>query len=685
MSSTPSPALDQLCINTLRFLSVDAVEKANSGHPGLPLDAAPMAYVLWTRFLKHNPTNPNWMNRDRFVLSAGHGSALLYSLLHVTGYGLSLEELKHFRQWDSLTPGHPEHGKVPGVDITTGPLGQGFANGVGMAMIEAHLAACYNRKGFELIDHYTYGIVSDGDMMEGVASEAASLAGHLQLGKLIYLYDFNQITLSGATDITFTENCEERFNAYGWHTQQVEDGNDVEEIEHAIKQAQNERNRPSLIIVHTHIGYGSPKQDTFQVHGSPLGEKDAKLTKQKLNWPSQEPLYVPEECGRYFLKAKDQGAQLETEWKQLLVNYEKSFPELAKQFNQVIQNQLAPQWEQNIPKFPPDAKGMATREASGKVMNAMAANLPRLLGGSADLNPSTDTALKGLGDFGPPQTLTDVQGSVGGGWSYAGRNISYGVREHAMGAISNGMAAHGGAMPFCATFFNFSDYLRPTMRLAAMMELQVIYVFTHDSIGLGEDGPTHQPIEQLMSLRAIPNLTVIRPCDANETAVAWQTAVMNPHSPTALILTRQKLPTLDRKTYASADGLKKGAYILSEAEGKAPQLILIATGSEVYLALEAQSRLQNQHHIPTRVVSMPSWELFEKQAQSYKNEVFPIQLKKRLAVEAGATLGWYKYIGENGAVIGIDHFGASAPGDIILKKFGFSVEHICEQALQLLK
>lgn len=680
-----SANLDQLCINTLRFLAIDAVEKANSGHPGLPLDAAPMAYVLWTQFLKHNPTHPNWMDRDRFVLSAGHGSALLYSLLHVTGYDLSLDDLKHFRQWDSKTPGHPEFKKVPGVDVTTGPLGQGFANGVGMAMAEAHLAARYNREGFKVIDHYTYGIVSDGDIMEGVAAEAASLAGHLQLGKLIYLYDFNRITLSGATDVTFTEDCDLRFQAYGWHTQQIKDGNDIAAIQRAIATAQQEKQKPSLIIVHTQIGYGSPKQDTYQVHGSPLGEEAVKQTKKNLQWPTVEPFYIPEECQKFFLQAKDKGLQWESAWKKLLNEYAKTFPDLAKEFYSVIENQNPAEWTKKLSKFPADPKGMATREASGKVMNAIANDLPRLMGGSADLNPSTDSALKGLGDFGPPHTLADIQGSVGGGWSYAGRNIAYGVREHAMGAISNGMAAHGGFLPYCATFFNFSDYLRPTIRLAAMMELQVIYIFTHDSIGLGEDGPTHEPVEHLMSLRAVPNLTVIRPCDANETVIAWEMAILNPHFPTALILTRQKLPVLDRTLYASAEGLKNGAYILSEANESPPQLILIATGSEVYLILEAQKILQQQHHIPTRVVSMPSWELFAKESAEYREKIFPRHIKKRLAVEAGATLGWYKYIGDEGAVIGLDHYGASAPGNTVMEKFGFSVENICQQALKFFR
>ncbi len=681
------PSLDNVCINTIRFLAVDAVQNADSGHPGLPLDAAPMAYVLWTRFLKHNPKNPKWWNRDRFVLSAGHGSALLYSLLYLAGYDLSLEDLKQFRQWNSKTPGHPERERTLGVEVTTGPLGQGFANGVGMAIAEASLASRYNQPGFDIMNHYTYGIVSDGDLMEGVASEAASLAGHLKLGKLIYLYDSNHITLSASTQMTFTENVGQRFEAYGWHVHHLTDGNNLQAIEAALRKAQAETNRPSLIIVRTHIGYGSPhKQDTFEAHGSPLGEEEVKLTKKNLDWPTEPLFYVPEESLNHFRKAIAEGQQAEVNWKHLLSEYTQKFPDLAQEFQQVMKHQLPIGWDGDIPKFSADWEtGMSTRVASGKVLNIIAPKVPQLMGGSADLNPSTHTALQDLGDFEPNQrTTAQVQGAVGGGWSYMGRNMAFGVREHAMGAISSGMAAHGGIIPYCATFFNFSDYMRPVFRLAAMMKLQVIYVFTHDSIGLGEDGPTHEPIEQLISLRAIPNLTVIRPCDANETTMAWQVALESKNTPTALVLTRQKIPILDRTIYASADNLRKGAYILAEAEGGEPQLILIATGSEVHLIVQARKKLQEKG-IPTRIVSMPSWELFEAQSAEYKNQVLPPGISKKISVEAGSPLGWCQYVGPQGSVIGVSHYGASAPGKIVMEKYGFTVENICQQAEALLK
>ncbi|MFN2168285.1 MAG: transketolase, partial [Anaerolineae bacterium] len=533
---TTNQRLDQVCVNTIRFLAVDMVQKANSGHPGLPLGAAPMAYTLWDRFLKFNPHNPQWPDRDRFVLSAGHGSALLYALLYLTGYDLPLRQIEQFRQWDSKTPGHPEYGLTPGVETTTGPLGQGFGNGVGMAIAEAHLAARYNRPDFEIVNHYTYGIVSDGDLMEGVASEAASLAGRLKLGKLIYLYDDNRISLASSTNLTFTEDRAQRFQAYGWHTQKIEDGNDTQAIAQALQAARDETEHPSLILVRTHIGYGSPhKQDTFEAHGSPLGEEEVKLTKENLGWPVEPPFYVPDEALAHFRQAVDRGRQAEEEWEVLFALYARSFPNLAEEFQRVLRRDLPVDWDADIPHFPADDKGMKTRVASGKVMNAIAPRMPELMGGSADLNPSTHTALDGLGDFEAPQEAAgDIQGSVGGGWSYAGRNMHFGVREHAMGAIVNGMAAHGGVLPFGATFLIFSDYMRPTIRLAALMKLHVIYVFTHDSIGLGEDGPTHQPIEQLASLRAIPNLTVIRPSDANEAAVAWQVAIETRDRPVAL-------------------------------------------------------------------------------------------------------------------------------------------------------
>ena len=578
-----SESLDQLCVNAIRMLSVDAVEKAKSGHPGAPMGLAPTAYVLWTRFLKHNPRNPSWPDRDRFVLSAGHGSMLLYSMLHLTGYDLSLEQIQQFRQWDSRTPGHPERGLTPGVETTTGPLGQGFGNGVGMAIAEAHLAARYNRPGFAIVDHFTYGIVSDGDLMEGVAAEAASLAGHLKLGKLVYLYDNNHISLAAATDLTFTEDCAKRFEAYGWHTQTVEDGNDLEAIDRALSAAHGETGRPSLVLVRTHIGYGSPgKQDTFEAHGSPLGTEEVKRTKQKLGWPVEPPFFVPQEALARFRESVSRGEKAETEWKEKFSAYTQKFPELAREFEETMRGKLPKGWDEGIPDFPPDPKGLATRAASGKVLNAIAPKLPTLIGGSADLNPSTFTVLQNLGDFESPQReCSDSQGSAGGGWSYAGRNLHFGVREHGMAASLNGMAAHGGIIPFGSTFLMFSDYMRPAIRLAALMELGVIYVFTHDSIGLGEDGPTHQPIEQLAALRAIPQLVVIRPGDANETAVAWRVAIESRHRPVALALTRQNVPTLDRSQFAAAEGLRRGAYVLADAPNGKPDVVLIGTGSEV--------------------------------------------------------------------------------------------------------
>jgi transketolase len=679
-------SLDDLCINTLRFLSVDAVQKADSGHPGLPLGAAPMAYVLWTRFLKHHPSNPAWPDRDRFVLSAGHGSMLLYSLLHMTGYDLSLEQIKQFRQWGSMTPGHPERGLTPGVETTTGPLGQGFGNGVGMAMAEAHLAARYNRTGFEIINHFTYGIVSDGDLMEGVASEAASLAGHLQLGKLIYLYDDNQVTLSAGTGITFTEDRARRFEAYGWHTQLIDDGNDLASIEQALSSARAETSRPSLILVRTHLGYGSPnKQDTFKAHGSPLGEDEVRLTKQNLGWPGDPAFYIPESARTHFREAIAKGQRDEAEWNGRCAEYARAFPELAGELQQVTRGGLPNGWDKDIPIFAPDAKGMATRVASGKVMNAIAPRLPALIGGSADLDPSTYTALQGLGDFEPPgASAHDRQGSEGGGWSCAGRNLHFGVREHAMGAILNGLAAHGGTVPFGATFLIFSDYMRPPMRLAALMGLQVIYVFTHDSIALGEDGSTHQPVEQLAGLRSVPRLNVIRPSDANETAIAWRVALETRDRPVALILTRQDVPTLDRAQFAAADGLRRGGYILADAPSGKPELILIATGSEVALVVAAREKLL-AHNIAVRIVSLPSWALFDAQPQEYRDAVLPPAIGARLAVEAGVPQGWHRYVGDRGDVLGVEHFGASAPGNVMMREYGFTVDNVCARALALLR
>jgi transketolase len=678
--------LDDLCINSIRFLSIDAVQKANSGHPGMPMGAAPMAYVLWTRFLKHNPSNPKWFDRDRFVLSAGHGSMLLYSLLYLTGYDLPLEQIKQFRQWRSMTPGHPERGLAPGIEVTTGPLGQGFGNGVGMAIAERNLAARYNRPGFQIIDHFTYAIVSDGDLMEGVGSEAASLAGHLKLGKLIYLYDDNYISLAASTNLTFTEDRAKRFEAYGWHVQSVEDGNDIEAIGQALRAAQEESGRPSIILVRTHIGYGSPhKQDTFEVHGSPLGEEEVRLTKQNLGWPLDPTFYIPDEALSHFRKAIGQGKKAEAEWNEKFSAYRGAFPDLAKEVQEMIDGQLPEGWDADLPQFPPDPKGIATRVASGKILNVLAPRIPMLIGGSADLNPSTHTAVKGLGDFENPQGEGgDTQGSAGGGWSYAGRNLHFGVREHAMGAILNGLAVHGGMIPFGATFLIFSDYMRPPIRLAALMEQHVIYVFTHDSIGLGEDGPTHQSIGQLAGLRAIPHLIVIRPCDANETTAAWRIAIEMKNRPVALVLTRQNVPTFDRTQYAPAEGLRRGAYILAEASQGKPDLILIASGSEVQLIVEARKKLLEQN-VDVRTVSMPSWELFDVQSKQYRDAVLPPSVRLRLAVEAAGPQGWHQYVGDHGDVIGIDRFGASAPGEVVMREYGFTVENVCRRALALVQ
>ncbi len=691
--SIPNPSLspselDNLCVNTLRFLAVDMVQKANSGHPGLPLGAAPMAFGLWTRFLKHHPANPNWFDRDRFVLSAGHGSALLYGLLHLTGYALPLEQLKQFRQWGSIAPGHPERGITPGVEVTTGPLGQGFANGVGMAMAETNLAARYNRDGFDVINHYTYGIVSDGDLMEGVAAEAASLAGHLQLGKLIYLYDDNSVTLSAGTDMSFTEDRAKRFDAYGWHTQTVDDGNDLAAIDQALAAARAETTRPSLILVRTHLGYGSPhKQDSFEAHGSPLGADEVRLTKQKLGWPEEPAFHIPEEALQQYREAETRGRQSEADWNDKFSAYEKQFPELATELKQLISGgarMLPTGWDADIPEFPADAKGIATRVAAGKVMNAIAQKLPALIGGSADLDPSTFTSLKGTGDFQPSgDDGIDKQGADSGAWNYAGRNLHFGVREHAMGSIMNGMAAHGGALPFGATFLVFSDYMRPAIRLAALMGLHVIYVYTHDSLALGEDGPTHQAVEQLASLRAIPDLVVIRPGDANETAEAWRTAVQSYGHPVALVLTRQGVPTLDRNTFAAAKGLSQGAYVLADAGEGMPELILIATGSEVGLVVSAREQLQKQG-IKVRIVSMPSWELFDAQPQAYRDSVLPPAVTARLSVEAGIAQGWHRFVGDRGDILSVDKFGASAAGDVVMREYGFTVENVCKRALALL-
>lgn len=685
IAPSPNAELDHLCVNTLRFLSVDTVQNANSGHPGLPLGAAPMAYVLWTRFLQHNPANPKWFNRDRFVLSAGHGSALLYSLLHLTGYELSLDQLKKFRQWGSITPGHPERGTTPGVEITTGPLGQGFANGVGMAIAEANLGARYNRDHLAVIDHHTYGLVSDGDLMEGVSAEAASLAGHLKLGKLIYLYDRNNITLSASTDSCFTENCADRFIAYGWHVQTIYDGNDLAAIDVALDQARKQTLQPSLIIVHTHIGYGSPhRQDSFEAHGSPLGVDEVRLTKSNLHWPTEPAFYIPDICREHFRIALQRGKQIESQWNDMFLIYEKTFPDVANELLDMFCGMLPVGWDHELPHFPCDVHGMSTRVASGKTMNVVASRVPGFIGGSADLDPSTNTALAGVDDFEPPHLANaDRQGANGGRWLYSGRNLHFGVREHAMAAICNGLSAHGGLLPFNATFLVFSDYMRAPIRLAAMMRLRVIYVFTHDSIAVGEDGATHEPVEQLASLRAIPNLIVIRPADANETVEAWRIALRTAQ-PVALILTRQKIPILDRSRYSSAEGVSLGGYILNGIEHGQPDLIVMSSGSEVHLMVAAGALLA-ERGVKVRLVSMPSWELFALQSKQYRDHVLPPSVTTRLAVEAGVAQGWHQFVGDEGDVIAVEQFGASAPGEEMLKRYGFTVSNVYSRMLALLK
>lgn len=677
--------LDQLSINTIRFLAVDAIQKANSGHPGLPMGAAPMAYTLWTRHLKHHPGNPRWFDRDRFVLSGGHGSMLLYALLHLTGYDLPLAQLQQFRQWESATPGHPERDLARGIETSTGPLGQGFANGVGMAIAEKFLAARYNRPNHNVIDHFTYAITTDGDLMEGISHEAASLAGHLKLGKLIYLYDDNRISLAASTNLTFTEDRAKRFEAYGWHVQTVSDGNDIDKIDAAIKAARAETERPSIIMVRTIIGFGAPhKQNTFEVHGSPLGADEVKAAKENLGWPLEPGFYVPGEALEHFREALDTGKKSETEWNAKFATYKKDYPDLANELETIMRGDLPPNWDADIPSFPADAKGIATRVAGGQVFNAIAKRVPNIIGGSADLDPSTMTMLKGMGDFEPAEDAKgDTQGSSGGGWSYSGRNLHFGVRELGMASIVNGLAVHGGIIPFGATFMVFSDYLRPTLRLAAMMHAHSIFVLTHDSIGLGEDGPTHQPIEHLASLRAIPGLVVLRPSDANETAVAWRIIMETRDQPVVLALTRQTVPTLDRTKYASADGLRRGAYILADAPNGKPDIILIGTGSEVQLIVAAQIKLAEKG-INARLVSMPSWELFDAQPPAYRDSVLPPSVQARLAVEAGVAQGWRQYVGDAGDVIAMERYGASAPYQVIFEKLGFTADNVAARAIQLL-
>lgn len=662
-SSLQVADLDAAIVNTIRFLAIDGVQKANSGHPGMPMGTAALAYVLWDRFLKHSPSNPDWPDRDRFVLSAGHGSMLLYSLLHLTGYDLPMEELKQFRQWGSKTPGHPEYGHTAGVETTTGPLGQGFANGVGMAIAERHLAARFNRPGFAVVDHYTYGIVSDGDLMEGLSHEAASLAGHLGLGKLIYFYDDNKISIDGSTELAFTENVGHRFSAYGWQVITVTDGNDLAAVEHALNEARSVAQRPTLIVTRTHIGFGSPnKQDTAGVHGSPLGKDEIRLTRKKLGWPEEGTFLVPDAVREHMSMAVDRGREYETEWASLMARYAEAYPEDATTFKAWLSGTLPEGWDSVGSELPLAA--MATRKASGAYLNAIGPIMPNLVGGSADLTPSNNTYIEGRVDF---QRKTPD-----------GAYFHFGVREHAMASVCNGIILHGGLRPYCATFLIFSDYMRPAIRLSALMGVPVIYVFTHDSVGLGEDGPTHQPVEHYMALRAIPNLTFVRPADATETVEAWRAALAHSTGPTALALTRQSLPALDREQVRSGDGADRGAYILSDDDG-VPDLILMASGSEVQLIEAAALRLREEGK-RVRVVSMPSWELFEAQADSYRAHVLPVEVTARLAVEAGVSMGWERYTGSEGRIIGLDHFGASAPFKEIFEHFGFSVDHVVDEA-----
>ncbi len=683
----PATDLDRLSINTLRFLSADAIQKANSGHPGLPMGAAAMAYVLWTRFLKHNPADPQWADRDRFVLSAGHGSMLLYSLLHLTGYAsLPLEEIMNFRQWGSRTPGHPESHLTPGVETTTGPLGQGLSNAVGMAMAEAHLAARFNRPGHEIVNHHTFVVAGDGDLMEGVASEAGSLAGHLRLGKLIVLYDDNHISLAGTTSLTFTEDVALRFGAYGWHVQRVSDGNDLDALERALKTAQGVTDQPSIILVHTIIGYGAPhKQNTFEVHGSPLGPDELKAAKEALGWPAAPAFLIPGEALENFRHALEHGQKQEAEWNKRFDAYAKEFPDLAAEFKRWMAGVLPSGWDAGLPVFPADPKGLATRKASEAVLQALAAKLPELMGGSADLNPSTFTVLKGYGDFqSPAASAHGAQGTSGGPWGYDGRNLHFGVREHAMGAAVNGLALHGGVIPYGSTFLIFSDYMRPAVRLSAIMKIGSVWVYTHDSIGLGEDGPTHQAVEHYAALRAIPGLLFIRPCDANETVWAWKVAIQNRHRPTALALTRQNVPTLDRTDLASAEGLLRGAYVLNPQLPIADcHIILMATGSEVQLIVAAEKILAEKG-VKARLVSMPCWELFEEQPAEYRESVLPSSVAARLAVETGVALGWHKWVGERGATVTLDRYGGSAPGGVLMKQFGFTAENVVEKAMAVI-
>lgn len=676
--------LDTLCVNTLRFLAVDMVQKANSGHPGLPLGAAPMAYVLWTRFLRHNPKNPDWWDRDRFVLSAGHGSALYYALLHLTGYALPLEQIKRFRQFDSLTPGHPERHVTPGVEASTGPLGQGIGNAVGMAIADAHLAAHFSRPGHALFGHHTYVLASDGDMMEGVESEAASLAGQLGLGRLIVLYDNNHVTLSGETRVAFREDVAARHRAYGWHVQHVKDGTSLADIGDAIEVARGETRRPSLILIDTVIGYGAPKkQGSYEAHGSPLGEEEVRATKEALGFPAEPAFLIPPEALRVFRAALVLGDERERAWQEKRAAYARDYPALERELARRFLGELPQDFAQELPVFPADAKGMATRKASESVMQALSKALPEFVGGSGDLDPSTFTWLKQAGDFEAPDAgLEGAEGLVGGGLGYGGRNVHFGVREHAMGAAVNGMAYHGGVLPFSATFLVFSDYMRAPIRLAAIAKLRAVFVFTHDSIAVGEDGPTHQPVEQLAALRAIPNLLVVRPADANETRVAWQVAVEQKDRPSALVFTRQNVPTLDRTSYADASQLRRGGYVLNPELSERPDVILMASGSEVGLIASAAPLLE-QKGLKVRLVSMPCFRLFEEQPQDYREQVLPRDVRARLSVEAASSFGWDRFTGPDGVILGVDKYGASAPGLTVMHEYGITVERVVEQASRL--
>jgi len=657
----PEKDIHKLSINTIRFLAVDAIQKANSGHPGMPMGCAPISYQLYTKYMKHNPANPKWLNRDRFILSAGHGSMLLYSILHLCGYKISMDDLKNFRQWKSITPGHPEFGLTAGVETTTGPLGQGFSNAIGMAIAEEYLGSLFNKDDIKILDHFIYGICSDGDLMEGISHESASMAGHLELGKIIFFYDDNGITIDGKTDLAFSEDIKKRFEAYDWQTLKVDDVNDLPQIDKAVEQAQKESNKPTLIITKTHIGFGSPnKQDTAAAHGSPLGEEEVKKTKKNLGWNTDKQFFIPDEVADHFNKINNTFNNYEDEWNKLFETYKKKYPEEGKKFIQIMNNDFGDEWKKSLPKFTNYSEKLATRSASGKAINELAKHLPTLIGGSADLEPSNNTYIKDSTNFSAENRN--------------GKNFHFGIREHGMGGILNGMALYGGVIPYGGTFLIFSDYMRPSVRLASLSGVRPIYVFTHDSVGLGEDGPTHQPIEHLASLRAIPGVVVIRPADANETVQAWKTAIEHKGSPIALVLTRQKIPVFDRTKYSPVENLSKGAYALIETERK-PEVIIMASGSELSLAVEAFNELQLEG-IKTRVVSFPSWELFEAQSNEYKESVLPKSIKARVSIEAGVSLGWEKYLGEYGEALSIEKFGASAPYEIIFKEYGFTKDAV---------